>query len=447
MVGRVHMSRTGLFGAKSAQVARDNHLSDHLIWFSVELVRPLQKKFPFIILWGFLCRGLAAEMPDIGSQVGGAGFAAPPPGLVTGGLSSGDGDEMLELFRGLSLGFGTSLFYDSNVGQSPDTRDFPAQDDFILMLSPSLRWARASSTWNFGLGARGSFGEHFENSDYSSKNYGLDGSIGYRAGRLKLGGSASYAFNEGVNRFYRGVVAESTYGVGLSAAYEMSPKTSLEASFGSSWRQPEGRLGETESQNGNLSAMWRYSSLLRIGPGLSYSRATGEFQLPRTSWGPTLSADYKLSKKVSVNGRVGFDFVDYDGGSSDHAFSTAINASYALSPLTRMSLGLSRGVQADGSVAGAFRESTALRFSVDQKIGRVRAGLGLGYEYSSYSSGSGRSPRSPLDFYTGDLSLSMPFWGDRAAASVFLRYSDSVSDELFQDWSGIQTGVSVNFQF
>lgn len=400
-------------------------------------------KTAVFLLISLLSRGLAAELAGYERVMGNSGFATALPG----GLAGGENADASGLMRGFSASLGSSLFYDSNVGQSPDTLADPALDDFVFMLSPALQWTRGTSSWDLTLGAGGSFGENFNESEYSSTNYNLSGAAGYRAGRLKLGGSTNYQYNEGTNRYYSGVVTTSSYGVGLSADYEISSKTSLVSTFGSVWSQPEGDLEETASQSGNLSAMWRFSPLLAFGPGLGYSRASGDLQPTRTTWGPTLSADYKLSSKVSLSARGGLDFVDYDGGGSDHSFSSEINASYALNALCRLNLAVSRGVQADGALEGGFREGTNLRFSVDQRIGKVRAALGLGYEHSAYLAASGRTPRPAIDYYNADLSFSMPFFGDKASASVFARYSESVSDELDQDWKGVQTGIAIDYKF
>ncbi|MEX1114874.1 MAG: outer membrane beta-barrel protein [Akkermansiaceae bacterium] len=417
-------------------------------------MKGFQIKFPStaMVLLALACGAPAVEGQVMVAGAGNSGFRAPPPNLVSGGsLGLGDGAE--GALRDFSLSLASSLFYDTNAGQSPDTPEYPVQADLVLMLSPMVQWSRASKDWNFALSANGSYGENFNEDQYNTKNYGFNGSAGYRAGRLSLAGDVSQSFNEGSNRFYGGIVSQMDYGLGLSAAYEINPKTSLTSSFSSSWSQPDDSFGETESRSGNLSAMWRYSSLLRFGPGLGYGSSSGDLQTTRTTWGPTLSADYKLSNKVSLSARGGLDFVSYDGddsgdGGSDHAFSTEINASYALNARCGMSLSLSRGVQADGSLEGSFREGTALRFSVNQKIGgKLTAAVGLGYEHSAYLTDSGMTPRPAVDFYTGDFTLSMPWWGDRASAATFIRYTGSVSDDPLQDWNGLQTGVSINLNF
>jgi hypothetical protein len=375
-----------------------------------------------------------------------AGFAAPVPGalLSSSGLSLEDADSLLS---GLSISCGASAYYDSNIGQRAGTAADPRQDDFILSISPSVQWLRGTSLWNLSLAASGRYGHPFEDSNYDSMNRSFSVSGAYHAGRLELSGNLNQGFSEGSNRYYGEVIRQSSYGMGFTAAYEISPKTSLISSFNSSWNEPDSGLGATENQSANLSAMWRYSPLLRFGPGIGYSSASGDIESVRSTLGPTLSAVYELSRKVSMSGRVGLDFADSGDSGTNQTVSSSLAASYRLNRLWEFDASMSRGIQADGGSRGAFREDTALRFGVNHPIRRVAAAVGLGYVHSTYlaSSDSGQSPG--IDYLSIDTSLSLPFSGNRASATVFFRYNDSVSDNEAQNWDGFQSGVSVNYRF
>lgn len=375
-----------------------------------------------------------------------SGFAAPLPGALLS--SSGPlTDDAVGLLSGFSSSCGASAYYDSNIGQRAGTAADPKLDDFILSISPSLQWIRGTSTWNLSVAASGSYQHHLEDSDYDSMNRSFSASGSYLAGRLKLGGNVRQSFSEGSNRFYGEVIRQSSYGIGLTAAYEISPKTSLVSSFNSSWNEPDSGLGATENQSANLSAMWRYSPLLRFGPGLGYSSASGDLQSARSTFGPTLSADYQLSRKVSLNGRVGLDSASSGDAGTNQTVSSSLQASYQLNRLWGFNASMSRGIQADGASSGVFREDTALRFGVNYQVRRVSAAVGLGYVHSTFLAPSDSIQSPAIDYLSLDTSLSFPFSGDRASATIFFRYNESVSDSEARDWDGFQTGVSVNYRF
>lgn len=400
----------------------------------------------FFSVLGTLC---ADDLPQRPGSLGNAGFAQPLPG--SSGFAGPVGfDEAEYLLAGLAVSASASSFYDSNLNQSAGTAANPAEDDFVQSLSSSVQWARSSALWNLSLGMLGSYELPITDSDFKSFNYGFNGSAGYQAGRLKLAVNLNQSTNEGSNRFAGAVVRQAASGVGFSAAYDFSRKTSMVSSYSISWTDGGSGVRDTENRRANLSAMWRYSPLLQFGPGIGYFENAGDSVAARTTLGPTLSANYQLSRKVSLVGRIGWDFIEGGNSSNDEGsptLSTSISAAYALNRLWGFNLSLNRGVEAEGLTNAGFRESTALQFSVNHRIGRANAVLGVGYDHTSYLDSAEGGAGEGIDYLNSILSVSMPVFGDRASATVFLRYNDSISDNPAQNWDGMQTGVSLNYQF
>jgi hypothetical protein len=271
--------------------------------------------------------------------------------------------------------------------------------------------------------------------------------VAYDGGRWDLVSRFRHAYADGVDRYYAASVSQFTYGVGLDGTYDLSPKTSLRASWDSSWTVPDGSFGRTENHVASLSALWRYSALLRFGPGIALKSVSGDLQQRRDSIGPMLSATYKLSRKVSIDGQVGLDITSYEAGGSDEFVSSRITALYELNRLWSFNASFIRAAEADGSIAGGFRETTGFRLGVNRRIRRMSAELGLGYEHSAYPVPDGSAARADVSYLTTDLSLSFPVWPDRATGQVFLRQQHSGSDDVMRDWAAIQVGLSLSFNF
>lgn len=352
-----------------------------------------------------------------------------------------------ELLSGLKLGALTSVFYDSNPGQAPGTDESPEEGSLAFTFSPSLGWRRDDSKWRTELNAKAGYNEYLDGDSYSGGSYALGASAAYDGGRWDLVSRFRHSYSDGVNRYYAASVSQKSYGAGLEATYDLSPKTSVRASWDSSWSVPDGGFGETENHVASLSALWRYSSLLRFGPGIAIRNSTGDLQQSRNSIGPILSAAYQLSKKVSIDGSVGLDFTRYDAGGGDHFVSSRIAAVYELDRLWSFNASFVRAAEADGSLAGGFRETTGIRLGVNRKIRRMSASFGLGYEHSAYPVEDGGVERSDVDYLTADLSLSFPIWADRASGLVFLRQQHSGSDDLTRDWDAMQAGFSLSLNF
>ena len=169
----------------------------------------------------------------------------------------------------------------------------------------------------------------------------------------------------------------------------------------------------------------------------------------RTSLGPTLTVNYQLSRKVSLNSRIGTDFPHYeDGGSADPSLYTSIGFNYRPSPLWSMNLSLQRDSQASFSDAGRFEEVTSLRLGYQRRIRRASWNLGMSLETRS-TENSGTSSQAGIpdrDYFSLDTSLGMPVFADTTQASLFLRYSNQ--DGSANDaWNSFQVGIGLSRRF
>jgi hypothetical protein len=193
--------------------------------------------------------------------------------------------------------------------------------------------------------------------------------------------------------------------------------------------------------------MWRYSPLLQFGPGVRFSQESGGSGQDRTSVGPTLNANYRLSRKISLNGQVGLDFAQYEGGSSDPSISTSIGAAYAISKLWSMNTSLSRSAQADMSGTGGFTESTNFNLNVSRRIRKANLSAGLSYTVEDALSAAGsRNSGDDRDNLGFNTALSMPIFAGRASASTFFRYQNQAASST-SDSDNFSVGFSLGYGF
>lgn len=340
-----------------------------------------------------------------------------------------------------------SLYFDTNMGLSPDSDGLHPEGGMVGVIHPAITWQRESAGLKSSLNVEGGYNQYFENSEYSGGNYAIDGEVQYNGGKWDLAANLNQGFTEGVNRYYGAAVSQYHYGFDGRFDLRLSPKTDLDASWNSSWWEPDGGYGSTESHSMSLSTMWRYSPLLRIGPGVRISNAGGDFQDERDSLGPMLSVQYRLSHKIALNGRVALDFVRYSSGADDQFLSAAIGADYAASRLWHVNFSVLRDVVADGSVGGGFRETTGFDLGVSRILRDMTFEFSMGYEHSGFSEVAGGVRRDPADYATLKTSLVIPVLGKRASVVPFVHWQDSASDDLSNDWSGIQAGCTWTCNF
>ena len=411
------------------------------------------------IQWGTFCRTalwcgvLAAQAQAAIALLPTAptGFAVIPgaPGGLAGTAPAGGTDS--DLLRGFSAVASLSGSYDSNITRSPGLPVAPVLEDFILSLGGQLEYLSKASEWTFGGRYRGSYSEYFSQTEFSGYSQGGGVVANYEAGRLSVSLNTEIALDRGSNQNYSSAFVERTnYNSGATARYRLSSKTSLQGNIGHSFTTASGGdFNDTESFVAGASALWRYYPLTELGPGLRYTYLSGSSQTGRTSIGPTMSLNYKLSSKVAMNSRVGMDFAEYeDGGSADPTFSASLGLNYEASKLWGLDFSLYRDTQADPVQAGGFTEVTALRFGYHRKVRRARLNLGLDYNMNrsqlpSNVSGGGGNDR---DFFSMDGSVGMPILSNTSFANIYLRYSDQ-SGSATDTWDSMQVGFSISRGF
>jgi hypothetical protein len=373
-----------------------------------------------------------------------SGFAGAPSGYPVGG---GLGESILE---GFGIAASLSGQYNSNITQSPGEPYAPILDDFILSAGVNLNYLSKAAAWTFGGNYRGSYDSYLNQSDYSGFNQGAGAVANYDGGKVTASVTGAVDFDRGANRYYSSsnFVERTNYRAAATVRYRLSPKTSLQGDLGQSFSTSSDDFNNTESFDMGMSALWKYSPLTEWGPGIRYTYRSGDSQLERTSVGPTITTNYKLSTKVSLNSRMGVDFASYsDGGSADPMFSASIGLNYNASKLWGMNLSLYRDSQADVSQAGAFTEVTSLRVGYRRKVRRATLNLGVGYEMNTTEfPGNETQARPDRDFFSMDGSLGMAVFSNTSYASVFMRYSDQ-SGGTNDSWNSFTTGFSINRSF
>lgn len=351
------------------------------------------------------------------------------------------------------LGVASSLVYDSNFTQAPDTAALPAEDEVTWSISPYVAYQSRGAEWSVAANLALNYNAYFENSDFNGLGYSGSLEIGYRGGPLTVTGTFSSSYDQGVNRYYSNSFVETlNFSTGLFASYQWSPKTSFDARFAYSWSEPDGgTFGGSESVDFDVTAMWQATPLLRIGPGIAWSLESGDTQTDRQTIGPILRAQYKLGNRISLDGMVGLDFVDYSGGgSSDTDFTCSLGVAYRWSELWGMNLMIYHGTVADGSAlgtaTGSYRETTSISLGYNRRIRRAMWNVDLSYSMDESTSPNSLITPGSTDYFSFRTSLAMPVYTERTTASIFYSWHEESGNPL-RDWSGHQIGFQITTTF
>jgi hypothetical protein len=408
-----------------------------------------KRGFSFVVLvftilpeWSVAATSITSgfsESPDV---------SATSPNILASNRFGGDVEELFpdgfDFFAALS---GT---YNSNIDQRAAPTGKSERDDFIMGIAGGVNYLSKARDWTFGGNYNGKYNQYFDYSDFSGYNQGGGVVVNYQGGRLsgQLRGDISY--DEGTNRDYdSSFVKMLTYSAGGEVRYRVSSKTIIEGEIGQKYTSTlDDDFGDTESFNLAASALWQYSPLTEFGPGVRYTYRSGT-QAGRSTIGPTLNLNYKLSSKVSLTSRGGVEFASYeDGGDSDPFFSTSVAVNYQASRLWGMNITLERDAEADPTVAGAFSEKTSVAVGYVRKLRRATLGLGVSYSTNAreFSDKNSSGTSDDRDYFSVKSNLGMLIFSKTTTASVFLQYSEQTSDKS-DSWDAIQTGISLSRNF
>ena len=319
-----------------------------------------------------------------------------------------------------------------------------------MTLGGTAAYRSKASDWTYGALYTGSYNQYFTQTELSGYNQNAGASVNYQGGPLSAGFNLGVNFGSGANRYYAAVVDQINVNYGLSARYKLSPKTTATGNFSQSLTSASGNSSsDTGSFTAGVAGLWRYSARTEFGPGVSYSQQSGSTQQNLTSIGPTLTVNYKLSSKVSLNSLVGLQFSQYaDGQTTDPTTSANIGLNYRASALWGMNLSFFRNVRADPGIAGQFQEITSLRLGYNRKIRRARLNLGASLQNDvSQAPDTVVTLRPDSNYLNLDSSLTMPVFANTCNASIFANYSDQSGDSGFNSWNSFQTGLSISRSF
>ncbi len=382
-------------------------------------------------------------------------YQIPPSGMPSGFSRNpgsqadnyGLGDTFLD---GLALAVFLSGTYDTNPSQGFTSPTVSGEGDFYTTLGGTVAYRSKASDWTYGALYSGSYNQYFSQNELSGYNQNAGASLNYEGGPLSAGMNVGVDFGSGANRNYAAVVDQVSVNYGLSARYRISPKTTATGNLSQSLTSASGNSSsDTGSFTAGMSALWRYSPLTEFGPGISYSQQSGSTQQDLTSIGPTLTVNYKLSSKVSLNSLVGLEFARYENGqTTDPSVSANIGLNYRASALWGMNLSFFRNVRADPGSVGQFQEITSLRLGYNRKIRRAQLNLGASIQQNTYQSPDSTVALRPDSNYLNlDSSISMPVFANSCNATIFINYSDQSGSSGADSWDSLRTGFSISRSF
>ena len=360
------------------------------------------------------------------------------------GATSGGGVSGL-----FSLSAYSETAYESNPSFGLGSQSVQGSDGYIL-LGGEINFQREFREFEVDLSYYGDYQHYFNKSSLSNDFHEADFAVKYAGAAVEIGLRAGVTKGSGANAYYASLVKQTSWQVGLTGNYQMSALTDIRAGYDYTAQDASARSGggaavnDTRGHTLSVDALWAYSPLLKVGPGIRLTERIAERSGSLKSLGPSVNLDYKLTEIVSLDATAAFNWYEIDSQQrSGSGFSARVGGVYAPSTLWSFSLNLGQEIVANTSAEDSFVERTSCRVGFRRNIGRNSVNLGLSCNFDNPLEGSSNSS-AEREFYALDLSLSREVF-EESEASVFVNWRDLSTEELGSD--SLVVGVSLNHKF
>jgi hypothetical protein len=300
---------------------------------------------------------------------------------------------------------------------------------FYLILGGSVGYQRKAGDLVLDLEYYGDYQRYFQQDELSNDFHEGSLSVQYAGGSVKAGLEADISNGSGANAYYQSIIDQIHYGINLTGSYRLSPLTEFRAGYALAVQDTTAKdsalvtVHDTRDQTFNLDALWSYSPLLSIGPGLRVAERSGSRNGGLTSVGSSLNLSYRATTLISANATTALNWFEFPSGESgDPMLSACIGASYRPSRFWSLNLGVSRDLVADPVVVESYSERTSLKVGFQREIARNTLSVGLSYsmDHSTSAVGAWRGDR---EYYTLSASLSRKVLGD-SELTLFANFRD-----------------------
>lgn len=286
--------------------------------------------------------------------------------------------------------------YDDNIFLSRPGKE---EEDFVFLFTPTISYRRgdtATKRDSFLLASYTASASFFsDHSDENSVDHSLRFDAQKRLGKLALGVDGKYQRLSGATVELSDRVDRDEAGARLRLRYDLSGKTSVEAS--GAWntvRYRESALEDYDEWVAETFVGYQFSGLTRVAVGGAVGSMDVEKRARQDFTRALVKVTTEPTGKVTLDAKAGMEWRDTAAGSQNTPVYN-VSAEYRPTGRTAVSGSLYREVTASGSVEGENVTRTGASVKVQQKLGHsLTASVEAGYEELKYDATEAGAPGS-----------------------------------------------------
>ncbi len=349
-----------------------------------------------------------------------------------------------------TLSVESRAIYDDNISLSRPGKE---EEDFVFLLTPSLRYQRGDVTSKQGTYVSAGYAASASVFASHSEENSLDHSLGFdaqkRLGRLVLGVDGRYQRLSGATVELSDRVDRDEAAARVRARYELGGNTMIDASAGwNSVHYREGALEDYDEWVAETYVGYRFSGRTEVAVGGAMGQLNVEGQQKQDFTRALVKVSVAPAGKLTLEAKGGMEWRDTEAGSQDTPVFD-ITAAYRPTARTAISGTVYRDVTASGSVDGENVTRTGASLRVQQSLGRsLTAGIEAGYEELDYEPARAGAPgsRRKDEYFFIRPSLRYELRQGRRLELYYSRRHDDSTIDLY-DFDAAQAGLAFACDF
>ncbi|MEX1048419.1 MAG: hypothetical protein WED15_02740 [Akkermansiaceae bacterium] len=401
---------------------------------------------PTFISLGLWAMSHLANAQNISTNIAGAvplGLFGPSPAgpeLTVG--------QRLGLDEGIKGGFLYNLSlratYDSNFFLTENN----TESELITDLIPQIRYLTdplGGAPALFSAGYQPVMRAYLDNSDLNRVDHTVDAAIRVEGTQTVVSGYINYLEASGTDRLAGQFVRSSLLNYGVSAAYQIAPRTQLSASATVAHSDfEEASVVGADIYSFRLGANWRATERLSFGPSIRYMLSESANIETRDSWAVFTQAQYQVRERVFLRASLGLEYAETDGDDS-FGLTGNLEADYAFRELWVWSSSIRYATIPAPTEEGYVINNLGISTALNRQLNGATAGLGVDLNFSSYERvGLTDTTVSDDTNFGVFISYRRKLFSDRLDFDSRARY---VINDGNADWSQLQLSVQLNMQF
>lgn len=386
---------------------------------------------------------------------------------VDEGILGGADPQKAGMWRNFGLSIRTGVQYSTNARGGGTTED---SGDTIFSISPTVSYGRGVNDSRASVSAAYTPSALFylDNSNLNRLNHRFSLNAGYQLPKTTIGISADYSLSDAgdsylaggsaddqaddAERFLEDGTTSTTYGLGINLSHRLTGKSNLGLGLTYSDNLFDGSGIDRSTFNSNLSWQYQMTGKISAGPYVSGERSAVEGGGDQTAYGIGTAIDYQVGAKTTIGGLIGVENRSFsgEGAVGEKAFLTyELNGGYAVTSKINLTGSLYRSVRPSYTEFDEATTSTGVNFGAAYQIlERVSTSASIAYamdDFISTQENVGAS-RGAQDYLSVSLGASWSV-GDQWVLGADFSWRQNSSDNSFQNFDTVVTGVSASFEF